>query len=175
MADTASEESARRHAPQQKLRKASTMSNPPLVPLIDIFLFLIIYFLLSCQFHQYEGTIPANLPSTLSGGPGEGPSMRVDPLRVVLTTADSSGESVKIEIAETRTKLEDMEALYNFLAHKRAQYGKEEADKLPVIIKPMQGVRWGHVVDAFNQAVRAGMKEVGVAPSRAAAPGDDRG
>jgi biopolymer transport protein ExbD len=173
MADTASEEPARRH-PLKQLRKASPMTNPPLVPLIDIFLFLIIYFLLSCQFHQYEGTIPANLPSTLAGGPGEGPIIRVDPLHVILT-ADSSGERVTIEIAETRTKLEDMDALCKYLTDKRAKYGKEEAEKLPIIIKPMQGVRWGHVVDAFNQAVRAGMKEVGVAPSLAAATGYDRG
>ena len=151
------------------------MSNPPLVPLIDIFLFLIIYFLLSCQFHQYEGTIPANLPSTLAGGPDAGPIIRVDPLHVVLTIVpQSGGERVTIEITETRTTLEDMAALYIYLADKRARYGKEEAEKLPIIIKPMQGVRWGHVVDAFNQAVRAGMKEVGVAPSLAAASGDGR-
>jgi len=168
MAETTTEQHVRRRP--QEIRKASPMKNPPLVPLIDVFLFLIIYFLLSCQFHQYEGTIPANLPSTMPGG-GQGPIIvKVDPLHVVLTSADSEGESVKIQITETSTPLADMEALYGFLARKRVEYGPQ-ADKLPIIIIPMRGVRWGSVVDAFNQAVRAGMKEVGVAPTQSAGLG----
>ena len=147
-------------------RKSSPMRNPPLVPLIDIFLFLIIFFLLSCQFHQFEGTIRANLPSTLSGlNPGGAPSMRVDPIRVTLTAAEGERNGVKIEVGESRQRLDDMAALFTYLARTRARYGEAEADKLPVIIRPLPGVRWGHVVDAFNQAVRAGLKEVGVAPT----------
>ncbi len=142
--------------------KPSPMRNPPLVPLIDIFLFLIIYFLLSCQFHQYEGTIPANLPNTSAGTNTGG--ITVTPTRVTLTAAGSNNHGVEIEVGSPPRRMEDMDALFRHLSDARNHYGAN-ADKLTVIIKPLRGVRWGHVVDAFNQAVRAGLKEVGVAPS----------
>jgi biopolymer transport protein ExbD len=151
---------------RQKPKVGKGMPQPPLTALIDVFLFMIIYFLLSCQFHQSEGTIPANLPSSLSGL-GTGPTFQGEPIRITLKPNPASGDSVIIEIGVTGRKPADMIELFKFLAGQRVKYGEAETEKLPVVIKPLQGVRWGFVVDAFNQAVRAGFKEVGVAPSGA--------
>ena len=60
----ASEFSGPHPAPRPKGKPGTPMANPPLTPLIDVFLFLIIFFLLGCRFMQLEGTIPANLPNT---------------------------------------------------------------------------------------------------------------
>jgi len=144
--------------------RPTSMSQPPLTPLIDVFLFLIIFFLLSCQFHQAEGTIPANLPNTLPGGPGEGSAMIVpDPIRITLTPAGDEADTVLID-GDGR-KMDGMAGLFDYFQECRARYGDSVLDLRPVMIKPRAGIRWGCVVDAFNQAVRAGFKQVGVAPS----------
>jgi biopolymer transport protein ExbD len=142
--------------PKPPKRIGFGMGQPPLTALIDVFLFLIIFFLLSCQFHQSEGTIPANLPNL--GGPEGG--LAPDPIRVGLSR---QGDGVLIEVRQAGRKLESMAALYEHLQSQSARYGPT----IPVLIQPRQGVRWGFVVDAFNQAVRAGFQKVGVAPSGA--------
>ena len=88
--------------------------------------------------------------------------MHVDPIRISLISA---GEGVQIKVKDTGKTLEDMPALFNFLRNKWVQYGATAALEVPIVIRPQQQVRWGVVVDAFNQAVRAGFREVGVAPS----------
>jgi biopolymer transport protein ExbD len=148
--------------PSKPRKPGSGMGCPPLTALIDVFLFLIIYFLLSCQFHQSEGGIPANLPTAFGDGPPAG--IRPEPIRVRLTAAR---EGVRIEVGNAGAKPADMTALYCFLRDTRARYADLAAENLPVVIAPREGVRWGCVVDAFNQAVRAGFREVGVAPSGA--------
>jgi biopolymer transport protein ExbD len=141
-------------------RRRRSLPTPPLTPLIDVFLFLIVFFLLSCQFHQSEGTIPANLPSTLAGANQGAPGIQVDPIRILL--APGGAESVMIEVGQGQ-QVEDMPALYTLLRERKLRYSS--VGEQPVLIKPARGVRWGFVVDAFNQAVRAGYKEVGVAPA----------
>ena len=148
-----------------KRPKPPSMGQPPLVPLIDIFLFLIVFFLLSCQFHQAEGTIPANLPSTLTGlNQGEA-KVRLDPIRITLEPIEGDALNVRIYVGDSGRTLEGMMGLFTYFQEARAHYGEAQCELLPIIIKPMIGIRWGFVVDAFNQAVRAGFKEVGVAPS----------
>jgi len=156
--------------PRRARKKAGTpMTNPPLTPLIDVFLFLIIFFLLSCQFHQYEGTIPANLPKTGTGLEATG-EVALQPVRVTLTP--DGEKTVKIRMSGPvlggARDVETMLDLYGNLADLRARHGAvAQGLKRPIIIHPVPGVRWGFVVDAFNQAVRAGFTEVGVAPSHA--------
>ena len=55
--------------------------------------------------------------------------------------------------------------LYLHLMGVKPDSGKE-ADEVPVTIQPLGNVRWVHVVNAFNQAVRADYKKVGFKPSR---------
>ena len=151
------------HKKKIKPGKPTSMGQPPLTPLIDVFLFLIIFFLLSCQFHQAEGTIPANLPRNLAGGTGEA---KVLPDPIIILLAPNGRDSVEIKYGpKDREKLVDgMVNLFNGLQELRVGYGAAAAE-IPIAIKPSPGVRWGSVVDAFNQAVRAGFKEVGLGSS----------
>lgn len=149
----------RRHV---KLKKGSTMGNPPLTPLIDVFLFLIIFFLLSCQFQQAEGMIPANLPNT-KGGPGPVGPPTPDPYFVTLTARANQGVVIDVE----GRRFDDMNQLHAHLKQKMAGWGEVAKTTQPILIRPGMGVRWGSVVDAYNQAVRAEFTQVGVAPTGA--------
>jgi biopolymer transport protein ExbD len=164
------EEQPRRSNVNMFKRKGSSMRNPPLTPLIDVFLFLIIFFLLACQFHAAEGTIPANLPALGKGNADEQNATKMlEQMVVRLTPIGDQGQAVQIEAGIAGfQECSDMEALYGALRQARSHYGEDMSDQLPVVIKPIRGVRWGFVVDAFNQAVRGGYKEVGVAPSTSA-------
>ena len=162
---------------RKKKKVGGSMAQPPLVPLIDVFLFLIIFFLLSCQFHQSEGTIPANLPNTLSGLNQGGATMQVDPIRITLRVKFVK-EEVRGQIQDVPkpvisvvpkptegTEPDSMASLFEYLQKRRARYADSAPEKLTVVIRPAQEVPWGLAVDAFNQAVRAGFSQVGFAPS----------
>lgn len=172
--------------PKRRVKKAGTpMTNPPLTPLIDVFLFLIIFFLLGCQFHQFEGAIAANLPLT-GTGPGDGPPIvALDPIRVnvsmgaplpdgqptvrvELSGAARSAEGPRAIVPEN-PKSHSMPELYNELARYFEQYRKTGAKmKQPIYIHAQRNVPWKFAVDAFNQASRAGFTEVGFVPSGSA-------
>ena len=157
---------------KKKVRAGTPMTNPPLTPLIDVFLFLIIFFLLGCKFAQFEGNIPANLPNTIAGT-GEGdPEIALDPIRVDLRPAGEDGASVTISLqgpVGNRT-VGTMQELCNLLtdygvSHRVVGPDVPKGQKQPIFIHPDRGVHWGSVVDVFNQAVRAGYTEVGMCPS----------
>ncbi|MCY2931123.1 MAG: biopolymer transporter ExbD [Planctomycetota bacterium] len=156
---------------KKKVRAGTPMTNPPLTPLIDVFLFLIIFFLLGCKFAQFEGNIPANLPATGSGV-DKTTEPALDPINISLRPVGTDGVKVSITIdlpTGTRTP-ETMLELCNLLT----EYGVKQkvvgsdvptGRKQPIFIHPDFGVQWGFVVDAFNQAVRAGYTEVGMCPT----------
>lgn len=160
---------------RRKKGKAGTpMTNPPLTPLIDVFLFLIIFFLLGCKFAQYEGTIPANLPKTGSGVSEDAGEIALPPIKILLQPADEAGDAITITLdgAMGKRAVDNMQDLCTLLSEWGQKHGVvgenvPKGRKQPIFIHPVRKVRWGSVVDAFNQAVRAGYTEVGVTPSRA--------
>jgi biopolymer transport protein ExbD len=165
-------------APRKKFKKRPpSMAQPMLTPLIDVFLFLIIFFLLSCQIHQAEGTIPINLPP-MGTAPPANPNEPPPPNAVQITLAQDGPNHVAItfegrEVHDSGDPNSDMEALaveltkcYNSVEIK----GQGLGEKVPILIKPIPAsdnstVAWGDVVNAFNQAVRAKFKSVGVTKS----------
>lgn len=162
---------------KKKVQAGTPMTNPPLTPLIDVFLFLIIFFLLGCKFAQYEGTIPANLPRTASGLNDGTPEIALAPIWITLEPADEQGNSVTITMSGPIPKgrvdgMRELCALLSEYGLKNKVVGDNvpKGRKQPIFIHPVQKVRWGFVVDAFNQAVRAGYTEVGVTPSRNTTP-----
>jgi len=166
----ASEFSGPHPAPRPKGKPGTPMANPPLTPLIDVFLFLIIFFLLGCRFMQLEGTIPANLPNT-GGVNGVAPrGVSLDPIRISLTPSADGGVLVRMGGIARPQELADMTGLYQALSDFRTRFGAgSDMEPRLVYIHPAAGVRWGAVADAFNQAVRAGFRQVGLTHSGAAA------
>ncbi len=149
---------------EDKKKHASTAIQPPLTPMIDIVFQLLLFFLLACQFRMDEGHIAANLPD-LSGKP-PADTLKIDPIDVTLEATGSDNLDVLIQI-QSDTNVPPMttaEELYVYLMQVKPDHGKQ-ADDVPVTIKPFGNVPWMHVVNAFNQAVRADYKKVGFKPS----------
>ena len=130
--------------------------QPPLTPMIDVVFQLLLFFLLGCQFIQDEGQLKANLPRTRGIGPA--PTMKV-----YLRPAGPDGVGVLAEVPLLHLATSSMPALHEGLERFMR---RPEADRLSIIIQPVGKVRWQHVVNAFNQASRAGCTRVGFAPPR---------
>jgi len=88
--------------------------------------------------------------------------MRPDPAAPSGCVYELSGQEAVIPAAEQ---------LFESLRARRQAYG---SDKVPVIIEPREDVPWRYVVEAFNQALRAEFRNVGLAPRPGAAGGGTR-
>ena len=152
--------SARKERETEK-KHGSTSIQPPLTPMIDIVFQLLLFFLLACTFRANEGQIAANLPD-ISGPP---PSIvSVDPIDITLRASGEDSLGVLISVQHTDVPLTTAEQLYAYLTKMKERHG-DKASEVPVTIKPLGNVRWMHVVNAFNQAIRADYKKVGFKPS----------
>lgn len=140
----------RKHRPAPKIQ-------PPLMPLIDVMFTLMLFFLIAARVRGAEGMIPANLPNL--GGPEKSSRGIVDKIFIGLQPSGAANEGVTISVGEN--SVADANQLYLKLEAAKRLAGEEAV----VIIKPHPQVRWTHVVNAFNQAVRCKFKEIGLAPS----------
>lgn len=148
---------------EREKQHGSTVIQPPLTPMIDVVFQLLLFFLLACQFRMAEGQIPANLPDI--SGPVIRTSLKIDPIRVTLRPTGRDNTGVLIEVEYTDVALTSAEELYGYLKRMIDRYGQDSKDEVPVIIRPVGNVRWAHVVNAFNQAIRAEFKHIGFVPS----------
>ncbi len=129
--------------------------QPPLTPMIDVTFQLLLFFLLATTFRQAEGQIPAALPQRHQATGLDQTIVR--PIRVtVLPTADG-GAAFYLDGASA--PLADAQRLHRELVARRQAYG---SDEVPVAIQPRWDVPWQYVVEADNQAHRAGFKSIGI-------------
>ncbi len=130
--------------------------QPPLTPMIDVTFLLLVFFLLTFTFREAEGQIRGALPATDPGRPSWASiDLHVRP-------AGPAGQDGVFELVGDAGVITDPTELYSRLAARRVVLSDESA----VTIRPVWSVRWQHVVEAFNQAVRADFQNVNIAPSR---------
>jgi len=155
-------ESPRRRREKQR---GPAVMQPPLTPMIDVVFQLLLFFLLACQFRETEGQIRANLPD-ISGLPPR-VQLPLEPLRVTLLPRGPRNESVVYKVEGRNQEFAGAGELYAFLVQVKQRLTQDglPGEARPVLIQPRGTVRWGYVVDAFNQAVRAAYKKVGLSPS----------
>ena len=142
--------------PRKRRKRGSGKMQPPLTPMIDVTFLLLLFFLLTLTFREAEGLIPGTLPGDMTGEPQpDAPSVYIKispaPGNPVLAVFEMKGENRQIRQAEE---------LFQKLQGRRRVAGGAE---LPVVIEPRKDVLWEHVVNCFNQAVRAGFKKIGFA------------
>ena len=135
-----------------------TRMRPLLTPMIDVMFQLLLFFLLTSTFRQAEGQIPGALPQW-SGAAGLDQTI-VRPIRVTVLPAADGGAAYTLDGAAA--PLTDAEALHRELVARRQAYG---SDEVPVAIQPRWDVPWQYVVEADNQAHRAGFKSIGIVSS----------
>ncbi len=144
-----------RYVPPRRRRPPGKMQLP-LTPMIDVTFQLILFFLLATTFRQPEGQISSLLPQP-QGASGLDQAI-VKPIRIGILPADQDGQA-KYHIAGMATPLNNPQELYGELAARRQASG---SDEVPVAIQPRWDVPWQYVVEADNQAHRAGFKTVGI-------------
>jgi biopolymer transport protein ExbD len=155
-----SHEIAYRKKPKQR---SPVQIRPPLMPLIDVMFTLLMFFLIAARVRTAEGLIPSNLPE-LRGA--HSTALKITPIRILVHSSGADNELAYFEIENTGYQWNAAEGLYSFL-HAYAQ--REDPARVPIFIKPVGPVRWEHVVNAFNQAVRAKFSQIGFSPSSAGA------
>ena len=160
------------HHQSQRRRRAAT---PPQVqlnitPMIDVIFLLLIYFVVTASFAMDEGILTAKLPE--GTGPAEAlPKTPQRPIKIRLTSLSMPTEC-RIELVGIGRSPRHFKELTEQLA--ALQYNAQNPNGSfkpdnPLIIEPDGRVRWQHVVNAFNSAVKARYTNVAFAQ----APQDD--
>jgi len=131
--------------------------QPNLSSMIDVIFLLLIYFVSTVNFTPDEGVLTAKLPQG-SGRPSTDLAPPQRPLNILLTAAGET--DCRIQIEGYPQAPGSFNELATFLI--KLQYDPEQGLRSgafkpdsPVVIRPESGVRWQHVANAFNAAVRA--------------------
>ncbi len=143
--------------------------QPNLSSMIDVIFLLLIYFVSTVNFTPDEGVLTAKLPQG-SGQPTTtdlAPPQR--PLNILLLAAGETDCRIRIEgYPQAPTNFTELAAFLVQLQYDPAQGLNSGAFKPdnPVVIRPDAGVRWQHVANAFNAAVRARYTNINFAQVR---------
>jgi len=150
------EEVTRYVSARQQRAKPKAKMQPPLTPMIDVTFQLLIFFLVATEFRQPEGNIPGTLPQAPIAA--DQPAVDfLDPLKITIRPGSGSVEVI-YELEGAGFQINDPERLYEQLRSYRKAHG--DSKEIPVIIHPLYTVPWNLVVDAFNQAIRAGYESI---------------
>ncbi len=156
-------------APPYGSRRRETTIEPArmqlnLTSMIDVIFLLLIYFVITASFSADEGILTAKLPEG-TGKPAEVPKPPERPIRIRLAST-SSPNDVRIDLVGLGRSPRTFGELHTLLSgmqlNDRNPSGAFKDDN-PVIIEPDGHVRWQHVVNAFNAAIRARFTNVSFA------------
>jgi len=126
-----------------------------LAPMIDVTFLLLIFFLVTTTFERAEGILASKLPEA-TGAPAV--PLPLSPIVVRLTQTGPGGDDYAIDIDNVQSAPRDFEQLADFLRQLQQEPGFD--DQTPMIIMADPKVRWDHVVNAWNAAVRRGYKNI---------------
>lgn len=140
--------------------------TPNVTPLIDVMFLLLLFFLLTTKFRQEEGAIPGTLPALGKSIGGATADEQLTPINVSVfpNPAVEGNMDALYEITGITVRVSNADTLYERLKARAESFGPKVVEKQPVVIKARSDVRWGFVVEAFNQALRAGFRTILFAP-----------
>ena len=141
-------------SPRKKRPRAKPKMQPPLTPMIDVTFQLLLFFILTFTFKQSEGLIPGTLPQ---GDISNAPPAVDKPIYIMVKFASGEPKTPVYEIPGMSRRITQPGELYDYLM------GQKQIAERAVVVQPWANVRWEHVVNAFNQAVRAEYKKIGFA------------
>ncbi|MCC7147264.1 MAG: biopolymer transporter ExbD [Phycisphaeraceae bacterium] len=158
------------HIRAGQMRRPRRWSGPADVRLnvtamLDVMFQLLIFFVVTAGVMLEEGMLSTRLLPQHTGAMGDAVLPR-QPLRIVVEARDVAGYALRIEHqeqqpADFRALCQALEELQWDPARKRS--GAYKPDH-PLLIEPGAKVRWQHVVNAFNAAVKAGYTDVSFSP-----------
>ncbi len=131
--------------------------QPNLSAMIDVIFLLLIYFVVTANFTPDEGVLTAKLPQG-TGAPAQDLAPPQRPLNIVLSPAGETECRIAIQgypqAPAGFTELASLLVQLQYDPELDLKSGAFKPDS-PVVIRPEAGVRWQHVANAFNAAVRA--------------------
>ena len=140
----------------KKSKRPQSVGELNLTSMLDVIFQLLIFFVLTASFAKNEGILPADLPAGPGKQTAEDPEPPEQPLNINLRSL--GGEDVSIEVEGMASPPASFDQLFTQLksvqrsdSNPTAPYNPDD----PVIIHPDQTIGWGHVVNAFNAAIRA--------------------
>ncbi|MCO6437651.1 MAG: biopolymer transporter ExbD [Phycisphaerae bacterium] len=124
-------------------------------PLIDVTFLLLIFFVVTTTFERAEGLLSSRVPEDTGPAAVELPLTPII-VRVRQVGPDPENVSLLLEKFDRRPAnfnqlVEELEAIQTLPGFDR---------ETPVVIMADNAVRWDHVVNAWNAALRAGCKRV---------------
>jgi biopolymer transport protein ExbD len=151
----------------ERRRRATRKANIGIPPLnitsfLDMSFCLLTFLILSASFALGEGVLTSNLPGDGSSAvvvPTETPPTSDAPQFVVFVAAVDR-TNCRIEVENYPDKPASFTALTQMLQRLGANAKGETDPDARVIIQAEAGVRWDHVLNAFNAAVRARFKNI---------------
>jgi len=121
-----------------------------LAPMIDVTFLLLIFFLVTTTFKPAEGILTSRLPKD-AGVPSA--ALPISPVVVRVSQLDPAGQEYRINIDNYTRRPATFDELAGFLLDIQTNPGFDA--RTPVVILPATDVRWDHVVNCWNAAVRA--------------------
>jgi biopolymer transport protein ExbD len=156
-------------SPRWRRRKHIEIRVPALniTSFLDMSFCLLMFLTLSASFSAGEGVLTANLPVGIggTGDPNPTPETLTQPLHIIVSS--SGGDDCRIQIEELSNAPPTFTALVDMLTSLRRDPVKNPngpyPPETPVTIKPSSDVKWQHVVNAFNSAIKARFENVAFA------------
>ncbi|MBI5723522.1 MAG: biopolymer transporter ExbD [Planctomycetes bacterium] len=139
--------------PRKKKEVEPTRVHPPLLALIDVLFTLMLFFVIAARTKLAEGEIPGSLPNIT--GTDE---VSAEPIAITVRPLGDGQNNCQYEL--DGQALSDAGKLYERLSSRPKLYGIGTLENIPVLIRPLRGVRWRWAVEAYNQALRAGYHKV---------------
>ena len=144
-------------APPKFRKKKPPNYSPNIVPLLDVLFLLLLFFVLAGKFRQDEGMIPGSLP------PPEGnPVGTPQPPTFLEVHGDGefSDKAIFNFLNETEA-ITDSDTLYRQLKLRfDSNPDPKAAAEDDIVIIKYYNARWQFIVDAYNQAARAGYRKI---------------
>ncbi len=125
--------------------------------MIDVVFLLLFFFLVVTRFGTREGTLPADLPRKLGGQSIEVPRV---PIAIRFQADPDDADTCQVTIDRLHDQPISVAALLSELQRIKAEAaGFDDADT-PIHLYPREGVRWDHVVNAYNAGLAAGYEKI---------------
>lgn len=144
------------HEARPKKKVNPTKMELNMTSMIDVVFQLLIYFIITSNFVPGEGIITATMPSG-TGSAADVPKLE-QPIKIIVSSRGETG--YRLDVDKSSIAPSTFGDLGKLLEGMREDKGGAFSADNPIIIQPGGDVRWQHVVNAFNAALRARYKNI---------------
>lgn len=144
----------------RRRRHGKSKISANMTPMIDIVFNLLIFFLLGSSFKVQEGMLPSRLPVDDSNQTEAVESLlRPITIRLIQIGDSTDPGDCDIVVENYKGRPKDFHELYEVLEKIKDRNAAYSVDS-PVRLLPEKNVQMGHVINAYNAAVRAKFKAI---------------